>query len=97
MALAASVLCADWQPAEPSPRLPVLGVPDGPYLAQTEPAALAAFEAQVAKLQRELGADGGYIIGSAKPIMKDVPTANAVAFLEAVEPRLKTLRGNSVS
>lgn len=53
MALAASVLCADWQPVEPSPSLPVLGVPDGPYLTQTEPAALTAFEAQVAKLQRD--------------------------------------------
>lgn len=52
MALAASVCCHWWEEeeAEPAPRLPVLGVPDGPYLAQTEPDALAAFEAQVALL-----------------------------------------------
>ena len=48
--------------------------------------------AQVSKLQRELGAGGGYIISSAKPVMQDVPTANAVAFLESVEPRLADLR-----
>ena len=51
-ALAASVLCHEWaeEEAAPAHRLPVLGVPDGPYLAQTEPAALAAFEDQVAHL-----------------------------------------------
>jgi Asp-tRNA(Asn)/Glu-tRNA(Gln) amidotransferase A subunit family amidase len=44
MALAASVLCREWrsdlvEPDEASGRgLPVLGVPDGPYLAQTDPA-----------------------------------------------------------
>ncbi len=51
-ALGASLLCHWWEEeaAEPTDRLPVLGVPDGPYLAQTEPAALAAFEAQLALL-----------------------------------------------
>ncbi len=52
MALAASVVCHWWEPedAAPGDHLPVLGVPDGPYLAQTEPDALAAFEAQLALL-----------------------------------------------
>ncbi len=36
--------------AEASPR-PVLGVPDGPYLAQASPEALTAFEAQVGRLR----------------------------------------------
>jgi Asp-tRNA(Asn)/Glu-tRNA(Gln) amidotransferase A subunit family amidase len=51
MALAASVLCRDWQPQPASARLPVLGIPAGPYLAQTEPAAMTAFEREVTKLQ----------------------------------------------
>jgi Asp-tRNA(Asn)/Glu-tRNA(Gln) amidotransferase A subunit family amidase len=51
MALAASVLCQAWRP-EPLPEnLPALGVPDGPYLEQTEPAALVAFEHQLAQLE----------------------------------------------
>jgi Asp-tRNA(Asn)/Glu-tRNA(Gln) amidotransferase A subunit family amidase len=52
MALAASLVCHQWEDeaATTADRLPVLGVPDGPYLAQTEPDALAAFEAQLALL-----------------------------------------------
>lgn len=50
MQLAAAVLCQNWQPGAPPQRLPVLGVPVGPYLAQTEPAALAIFQQQVAHL-----------------------------------------------
>ncbi len=51
MALAAGVVCADWRPVPvAAAHRPVLGLPDGPYLAQAEPAALAAFEAQVARL-----------------------------------------------
>ncbi|OUC08244.1 amidase [Litorilinea aerophila] len=50
MALAAAVLCEGWQPVQPE-ALPVLGVPDGPYLAQAEPAALEAFEEQLLWLQ----------------------------------------------
>lgn len=52
---------------------------------------------QVSLLQRELGSGGGYILSSAKPVMEDVPTENAVAFLESVEPRLKTLRDRSAA
>ncbi len=45
VALAASVLIPDWAPAERPARLPVLGVPEGPYLEQAEPAMLAHFRA----------------------------------------------------
>lgn len=51
MALAASVLCANWDRSQAAASLPVLGVPDGPYLAQTEPAALAVFEEILLMLQ----------------------------------------------
>ncbi len=50
MQLAASIVCENWQPVE-SEQKPVLGVPDGPYLKQTEPEALSAFETQLAKLK----------------------------------------------
>jgi Asp-tRNA(Asn)/Glu-tRNA(Gln) amidotransferase A subunit family amidase len=57
MALAASILCRGWQGGlEENDEavvsgLPVLGVPDGPYLAQTDPAALAVFEEILLMLQ----------------------------------------------
>ena len=51
MAMAASVLCRDWRAAVRPDRLPVLGVPDGPYLEQTEPDALQSFEEQLLMLQ----------------------------------------------
>ena len=50
-ALVASILCQGWQNSTLE-RLPVLGVPDGPYLAQTTPEALAAFEGQLTQLQK---------------------------------------------
>lgn len=51
MAIAASALCDNWQPALEEKGLPVLGVPDGPYLAQAEPDALAIFEEFLLMLQ----------------------------------------------
>jgi Asp-tRNA(Asn)/Glu-tRNA(Gln) amidotransferase A subunit family amidase len=48
---AASVLCDNWQPADESDGLPVLGVPDGPYLAQAEAEAAQIFEEFVLMLQ----------------------------------------------
>ena len=51
MQLAASVLCHDWQALDAPEALPVLGVPEGAYLEQASPEALAAFEQQVAQLQ----------------------------------------------
>ncbi|MFJ9693712.1 amidase [Kitasatospora sp. NPDC101183] len=49
-ALAASLVCDDWQAAGPVPR-PVLGVPRGPYLERAEPEALRAFEGWLARLE----------------------------------------------
>jgi Asp-tRNA(Asn)/Glu-tRNA(Gln) amidotransferase A subunit family amidase len=56
MALAAAVLCREWQTgrgAEAAPTLsrPALGVPGGPYLAQASPEGLTALESQIARLQ----------------------------------------------
>lgn len=51
IALAAPVLCDGWQAIQPAAEtLPVLGLPDGPYLAQASPQGLAAFERQVTAL-----------------------------------------------
>jgi Asp-tRNA(Asn)/Glu-tRNA(Gln) amidotransferase A subunit family amidase len=50
MALAASVLCGEWQAEFVRGVMPALGVPVGPYLEQAEPDALAAFEKQVQQL-----------------------------------------------
>ncbi|MFJ2113524.1 amidase [Streptomyces sp. NPDC087850] len=57
VARASAVLCDSWRPVEDTGQrtLPVLGVPDGPYLEQAGAEALAAFERQVAVL-----ADGGF-------------------------------------
>lgn len=49
--LAASVLCQAWRPQSPPSKLPTLGIPVGPYLEQTEPDALKAFENQVSRLE----------------------------------------------
>ena len=52
MNLAASVLCTDWQTIiTAKERLPVVGVPEGPYLEQATPEALAAFEQQIKFLE----------------------------------------------
>jgi Asp-tRNA(Asn)/Glu-tRNA(Gln) amidotransferase A subunit family amidase len=57
IALAAAIITAGWDGAAYSAaaahyarRRPILAIPDGPYLAQAESAALAAFEATVARL-----------------------------------------------
>lgn len=50
-ALVAPLLCHDWRSLKTEAR-PVLGVPEGPYLAQTSPGALAVFENQLAALQK---------------------------------------------
>lgn len=50
MALAAAVVCQGWQGLPATDRLPVLGVPAGPYLEQAEPAALRAFWQQMGRL-----------------------------------------------
>ena len=69
-ALAATALCDDWQPREASDR-PVLGVPEGPFLAQAAPEGLAAFESQLARL-----ADAGYEVRRV-PALLDIAAINA--------------------
>ena len=51
MAVAASVLCDGWQMQAGEGSLPVIGVPDGPYLDQADEAALCTFEEHVLMLQ----------------------------------------------
>ncbi|MFD0411210.1 amidase [Kitasatospora sp. NPDC127116] len=51
-ALVAPLLCDDWRPERGEAPGPVLGVPDGTYLEYAEPAALRAFEEQLARLAR---------------------------------------------
>lgn len=70
MQLAASVLCHNWQSIQPTQRLPVLGVPVGPYLEQTEPAALVRFQQQVAAL-----AAAGYQVKEI-PMFADITALN---------------------
>ncbi len=57
MALAASVLCRNWQARSGAEKLPILGVPEGAYLDQTEPDALLEFKRQLYEL-----AEAGYPI-----------------------------------
>ena len=57
MQLAASLLCRDWQPVEDNGELPVLGVPDGPWLELASPEALTAFEGQIRQLEA-----AGYVV-----------------------------------
>lgn len=76
MQLAASVLCRDWQKMPAPTRLPVLGVPEGPYLEQTEPDALLAFKRKLYSL-----AEAGYLI-------KQVPIFTEIAVLNQLHRRL---------
>lgn len=67
IALVAPLLCERWQNRE-VPDQPVLGVPDGPYLALASPEALQAFETQLAQLEQV-----GYEIRHT-PILNDIET-----------------------
>ncbi|MFA7249574.1 MAG: amidase [Dehalococcoidia bacterium] len=69
--LAAAALCANWRGEAVVSRVPVLGVPDGPYLGQAQPAALASFEATLARL-----AARGVVVRRV-PIMDDIVAINA--------------------
>jgi Asp-tRNA(Asn)/Glu-tRNA(Gln) amidotransferase A subunit family amidase len=72
MALAAAVLCRAWQELPAPQRPPVLGVPVGPYLEQTEPAALRLFWQQMEQL-----ADAGVRVQRV-PVLPDVEALNAL-------------------
>jgi Asp-tRNA(Asn)/Glu-tRNA(Gln) amidotransferase A subunit family amidase len=69
IALMAPLLCFDWQEAQPS-TLPILGVPDGPYLVQASPEGLAAFEEQLLLLQ-----EAGYVVRRVRA-MDDIEAIN---------------------
>ena len=65
----APFLCKDWKQAELE-TLPVLGVPDGPYLEQASTEALAAFEQQLSVLEK-----AGYTVRHVKA-MSDIAAIN---------------------
>ncbi len=48
----APLLCANWRSGQPPRQPPVLGIPDGPYLAQAGQEALQVFERQVQRLEQ---------------------------------------------
>lgn len=73
MKLAASLLCSGWQAKatdQASGTRPVLGVPEGPYLAQASPEGQAAFQAQLATLE-----EAGYTIPRV-PALEDIEAIN---------------------
>jgi Asp-tRNA(Asn)/Glu-tRNA(Gln) amidotransferase A subunit family amidase len=76
MALAAAVLCQDWQTIPEPVSLPILGVPRGPYLEQAAPDGLNAFERHLSKLERL-----GFTI-------KDVPTLSDIDQLNRLHRRM---------
>ncbi|MCB0128589.1 MAG: amidase, partial [Caldilineaceae bacterium] len=70
MQRAAAVLCRDWRAMPISDRPPVIGVPVGSYLAQTEPDALNEFHKQCYQL-----VDAGFTVKQV-PILEDIGTLN---------------------
>ena len=70
MEVAASVLCANWKSVG-VPRLPTVGIPEGPYLAQASGEALTLFEGQVDRLQR-----AGWTVRRV-PLLSDIEAINA--------------------
>jgi Asp-tRNA(Asn)/Glu-tRNA(Gln) amidotransferase A subunit family amidase len=73
IALTASLLCENWRHISGPAReghLPVLGVPDGPYLAQITAEGLQAFAAQLACLEK-----AGYAIRHV-PVMDNIEAIN---------------------
>ncbi|MFZ2487589.1 MAG: amidase [Anaerolineae bacterium] len=75
-ALTASVLCANWRASAVAAHPPVLGVPIGPYLQQTEPDALAAFWQQIERLR------------AAGVIVHEVPALAQIDALNTLHRRL---------
>ena len=51
IAVVAPLLCEQWQNIEVT-NTPILGVPDGPYLAKASPEALQAFDTQLSRLEQ---------------------------------------------
>jgi Asp-tRNA(Asn)/Glu-tRNA(Gln) amidotransferase A subunit family amidase len=76
MALAATVVCQGWREQPAPDRLPVLGVPVGPYLQQAEPAALRAFWQQMGRLT------------AAGVVVREVPALAGIEELNSLHRRL---------
>lgn len=76
MALAASALCQGWRDLPAPARPPVLGVPVGPYLEQTEPAALRLFWQQMGRL------------AAAGVVVREVPALGGIEALNSLHRRL---------
>lgn len=76
MQLAAAMLCRGWQMPSVPTQLPVLGVPVGPYVEQTDPEALIAFKRHLYLL-----AEAGYRI-------KQIPMFDDIAALNRLHRRL---------
>jgi Asp-tRNA(Asn)/Glu-tRNA(Gln) amidotransferase A subunit family amidase len=72
IALVAPLLCKNWQTSGSlTPDVvPVLGVPDGPYLAQASPEGLSAFARQLMLLE-----NAGYIVRHVR-VMEDIEAIN---------------------
>ncbi|HEY6542254.1 MAG TPA: amidase [Ktedonobacteraceae bacterium] len=70
--LVASLMCINWRPAEVSTSgmLPVLAVPEGPFLAQASQGGLAAFEKQLVLLT-----EAGYTVKRVQ-ILRDIEDIN---------------------
>ena len=69
IALVSSLLCSDWQTVT-AKALPVLGVPDGPYLSQASEEARHVFETQLSLLQ-----NAGYTVRRV-PTFEDIESIN---------------------
>ena len=76
MQQAAAVLCEDWQRTPLSDQPPVIGVPIGPYLEQSEPDALTAFHQQL------------YLLAEAGFVVKQVPVLSEIEQLNELHRRL---------
>ncbi len=76
MALAAAATCQGWRGRPAPDRLPVLGVPVGPYLEQAEPAALRAFWQQMGRL------------AAAGVTVREVPALAGIEALNSLHRRL---------
>jgi Asp-tRNA(Asn)/Glu-tRNA(Gln) amidotransferase A subunit family amidase len=64
--LIAPLLCENWQPVSITDAKPVLGIPEGPYLAQASSEALKLFEQQVEQLEQ-----AGYTVRRV-PALQDI-------------------------
>ena len=70
MEIAAATLCANWRPVKVQ-GLPVVGIPEGPYLSQASGEALDLFEQQMKRLRK-----AGWTV-TRVPVLSDIAEINA--------------------